>query len=176
MKFKNGTEEILKDIFSYTDDISVFKSRMSFDEFQKKYIEYSGKEAKTLVDYFTPFKCKRTFSLGRNDLRSQGIFPESFFKEWDSTTKHFKQLYLGKYLTQEFFETNPQATIKSCENVFKPKYVDHSSELYREWNYLEKSSRKLELIKNNYSAVEMLLLRIENCKKSNLLCDLEEVY
>jgi len=173
MQFKKGTSNLLKNIFAFTDDISVFRSRMNFQEFEKDCLEYSGNEAKTICDFYLPCKCKRSFSLGRTDPGSlkDGHLPDSFFLEWDSTTTHFKKLYLGKYLTQEFFESNPHATLKFAENCFKNYSYPSESELFHAWKDLVKVTLKLSEIKHQFNSIEMFLLRLEGMKKENLLSD-----
>ncbi len=76
----------------------------SFKDLQT-YVEYSGKEAAIILEYNLPKKCRarfrHTFTPNRTKL------PVDFFEEWDGKVSSFKKLFFGKYLTQEYFESDP---------------------------------------------------------------------
>ena len=150
MHFKKGTIEALKGIFSYCNRLDTFESRMNFEEFKKEFLEYSGNEAEILREYWYASKCRRVFSLGRtNPSCVNGHLPDDFYSEWDATTKDFKRLFLGNYLTQEFFETDPSSTLKYGFNCFQ-NYPSPITPIGRKFGDIANKVRSLEEIKSQY--------------------------
>ena len=150
MHFKKGTIEALKGIFSYCNRLDTFESRMSFEEFKKEFLEYSGNEAEILREYWYKCKCRRVFSQGRTTPSCvNGHLPDDFYSEWDATTKDFERLFLGIYLTQEFFETDPSSTLQYGFNCFQ-NFPSPSTPIGRKFRDIENKVRSLEEIKSEY--------------------------
>ena len=109
MKIKQGFEDAVKE------------ATLSWEELKDQFVEFSGNEVELILKFNLPRKCKSKFhnyfspteySRGKVVKR---YLPESFYDEWDGkSVKHFKDLYFGRYLTQEFFEKDPISAMYLC--------------------------------------------------------------
>ena len=54
--------------------------------------------------------------------------PQQFHDEWNGKIKSFKELYFGKYLTQEYFESDPTGVLYLSNRWAKhdPNMMDYS--------------------------------------------------
>ena len=169
MHLKNGWEDAYESIFKFTDDISVFQSRISYDSFINQFIEYSGNEAETLCNSFSHLRCKskfHTYSSPSNSCMNKNHLPQSFFREFDDSTKRFKELFFGKYLTQQFFEQDPVVTEKLCHNW----YITNSTS--NKINYCFPEVSFLSDLRFSYEETIALLKKIEEKKKEGCFCSI----
>ena len=176
MHFKKGTIKALTEIFSNTDELSVFESRMSFEEFKKEFLEYSGNEAEILREYWYASNCRRRFSLGRtNPSCVKGHLPPDFYSEWEATTKDFKRLFLGKYLTQEFFETDPISTLKYGVNCFRD-FPSPSEPIGKRGRDINNKVSSLETIRCQYETSLTHLKILKSMQEENSLIRNDEFF
>ena len=75
----------------------------------RTYVEYSGNEAEILKSYYGHRKCKSRFRYSFSTRMTE--LPQDFHDEWNGKIKSFKELYFGKYLTQEYFESDPTGVL-----------------------------------------------------------------
>ena len=108
MKIKQGFEDAVKE------------ATLSWEEFNDQFVEFSGNEVELILKFNLPRKCKSKFRYNFSLTDYSGgkpvrrYLPESFHDEFDGSVKHFKDLYFGKYLTQEFFEKDPISAMYLC--------------------------------------------------------------
>ena len=97
----------------------------SFKDLQT-YVEYSGEEVATILEYNLPRKCRARFSNCFTPSRTK--LPTDFFTEWNGKVSSFKKLFFGKYLTQEYFESDPTGVLYLSNRWAKhdPNMMDYS--------------------------------------------------
>ena len=147
MRFKKGYEDALNE------------ASISKEEFTNQFVEFSGNEVETIIQYSLPRNCKSRFNSKFSivkfgeEIRNTftGQLPKSFFDEWDGkSVKLYKELLFGKYLTQEFFENDPVNAMKLCRGWSQNQRTNVPQELEDEYssiqsivNQLKRSLRQL---------------------------------
>ena len=147
MRFKKGYEDALNE------------ASISKEKFTNQFVEFSGNEVETIIQYSLPRNCKSRFNSKFSivkfgeEIRSTftGQLPKSFFDEWDGkSVALYKELLFGKYLTQEFFENDPVNAMKLCRGWSKNQRTNVPQELEDEYssiqsivNQLKRSLRQL---------------------------------
>ena len=147
MRFKKGYEDALN------------QASISKEEFTNQFVEFSGNEVETIIQYSLPRNCKSRFNSKFSivkfgeEIRNTftGQLPKSFFDEWDGkSVKLYKELLFGKYLTQEFFENDPVNAMKLCRGWSQNQRTNVPQELEDEYssiqsivNQLKRSLRQL---------------------------------
>ena len=105
-----------------------YENATTLDEL-RTYVEYSGNEAEILKSYYGHRKCKSRFRYSFSTRMTE--LPQQFYDEWNGKIKSFKELYFGKYLTQEFFEKDPSGAVYLCRHWYKNDDEFHENLSYR---------------------------------------------
>ncbi len=140
MRFKKGYEDALNE------------ASISKEEFTNQFVEFSGNEAETIIQYSLPLRCKSrfkyTFSLRtyrKGGLVTSQKLPNSFFNEWDGkSVKQYKALLFGKYLTQEFFENDPVNAMYLCRGWSQNQRTNVPQELKDEYSSIQSTVQQLK--------------------------------
>ena len=130
-----------KEIFSYTEDLDEFKSRMPYEEWEKTYRQFDGNEADLLFGFAFPLRTSPSCTNDKND--------------W------FKNI-----LNQELFESNPRDTFwKGMSFNSQHAQWNCHDETYEKW---KKHFDVMFSVEKQYREVEKFIEKLNQFRKENL--------
>ena len=137
---KEGIQKY-KEIFSYTEDLNEFKSRMPFEEWEKTYLCFDGNEADDLFGFAFPLRTSPSFTKDKNN--------------W------FKNI-----LNQELFESNPKETFwKGMSFNSQHAQWNCHDETYEKW---KKHFDLMFSIRKQYQDVEKFLENLHKFRQEKV--------